>query len=157
MAASSPIRVSIPSIAVSSALVRLGLTTTGALEVPAPGPHYDQAGWFTGSPTPGSLGPAVIVGHVDSATNGPSVFFRLGALRPRDLVLVTRRDGLVARFSVDSVRSYPKTAFPTQLVYGDTAFAALRLITCGGDFDRSTGSYRSDIVVLAHLVGTSSS
>lgn len=146
-----PTHLTIPALGVSSPLLQLGLTSTGALEVPA-GRSYDQAGWYRNSPTPGSLGPAVIAGHVDSAKNGPSVFFRLGALQPKDRVDVTLKDGSVSVFAVDSVGRYPKSAFPTKLVYGDTGFAALRLITCGGSFNRGTGHYEDNIVVLAHLV-----
>ncbi len=136
----------------SSPLLRLGLTAKGAMEVPAPGPDYDKAGWYTHSPTPGSLGPAVIVGHVDSATKGPSVFFRLGALRPKDLISVRREDGSTAVFAVDAVRRFHKAAFPSDLVYGNTRHAALRLVTCGGEFDATTGHYLDNIVVLASLV-----
>lgn len=148
----APVHLTIPALGVSSPLLQLGLTSTGALEVPAPGPQYDQAGWYRNSPTPGSVGPAVIAGHVDSARNGPSVFFRLGSLRPHDRVDVTLQDGSVSVFAVDSVARYPKSAFPTKLVYGDTEFPALRLITCGGSFDQGTGHYKDNVVVLAHLV-----
>jgi sortase family protein len=110
----------------------VGLTAQHTLQVPAPGPHYNEAAWYKYSSTPGSLGPAVIVGHVDSAAQGPSVFFNLGDLRPGDKVLVTRADGLVAVFRVDGVRRYPKAHFPTMRVYGNTDYAALRLVTCGG-------------------------
>jgi hypothetical protein len=92
----------------------------------------------------------VIVGHVDSAANGPSVFWRLGSLRPRDIVRVTRADGTVAVFAVDDVRRFRKTRFPSQLVYGNTNHAALRLITCGGPLEG--GHYRDNIVVRASLV-----
>jgi sortase (surface protein transpeptidase) len=142
---------SIPAIAVRSPLLRLGLTAKGALEVPS-GRHYDEAGWYRYSVQPGSIGPAVIVGHVDSAANGPSVFFRLGALHSGDLVSVARADGSVAVFAVDGVRRYHKAAFPTRLVYGNTDRPVLRLITCGGRFDRASGHYVDNIVVLATLV-----
>lgn len=151
---SKPVAIDIPAIGVRSPLQYLGLTAQHTLQVPAPGPHYDEAGWYRYSSTPGSLGPAVIVGHVDSAAYGPSVFFNLGNLRPGDKVLVTRADGLVAIFRVDGVRIYPKDHFPTMLVYGNTDHAALRLITCGGPFDRSTGHYLDNIVVFASLVGS---
>lgn len=151
---SAPVSIEIPAIGVHSALQYLGLTAQHTLQVPAPGPRYDEAGWYKYSSTPGSLGPAVIVGHVDSAAQGPSVFFNLGVLRPGDNVLVTRADGLIAVFSVDGVRRYPKDHFPTQLVYGKTDHAALRLITCGGAFDPATGHYLDNIVVFASLVGS---
>ncbi len=99
-----------------------------------------------------TLGPAVIVGHLDSM-NGPSVFYRLGNLRKQDTVLVNRTDGRVAVFAVDDVRRFSKRDFPTKLVYGDTDHAALRLITCGGSIDLTTGHYRDNVVVFASLVG----
>ena len=151
---SKPVSIDIPAIGVHSALQYLGLTAQGTLQVPAPGPQYNEAAWYKYSPTPGSLGPAVISGHVDSEAQGPSVFFNLGDLRPGDRVLVTRADGLVADFRVDGVRHYPKDDFPTRLVYGNTDHAALRLITCGGPFDYATGHYLDNIVVFASLVGS---
>lgn len=149
---SLPTSITIPAIHVHSALQDLGLNSAGGLQVPAPGPLYNTAAWYDHSPTPGQLGPAVIEGHIDSAAQGPSVFFRLGALVPGDRVLVTEADGRTAQFSVDAVRSYPKNHFPTATVYGNTDFAALRLITCGGSFDHATGSYLNNTVIFAHLL-----
>jgi sortase (surface protein transpeptidase) len=142
----------IPSIEVRSVIQHLGQTPDGALETPAPGPHYNEAAWYRYSPAPGSLGPAVILGHIDSATEGPSVFFRLGELQPGDRVSITRADGSVAVFAVDKVRRYSKRSFPTDLVYGDIDHAGLRMITCGGAFDESTRHYLDNIVVFASLV-----
>jgi sortase (surface protein transpeptidase) len=151
---SEPVALDIPAIAVHSTLQYLGLTPNGELEVPAPGPHYNEAAWYKHSPTPGSLGPAIISGHIDSARDGPSVFFRLGDLRPGDAVMVTRADGLIAEFRVDQVRLHSKDEFPTQLVYGDTDHAALRLLTCGGPFDRATGHYVDNVIVFGSLVAS---
>jgi len=155
LATSAPTLLEIPSIGVRSQLLQLGMAADGTLEVPPRGPTYDRAGWYRYSPTPGALGPAVIAGHLDSAANGPSVFFRLGGLKPGDTVLVTRADGSVAVFAVDSVSRFPKARFPSELVYGDTDHAALRLITCGGDFDPASGHYLNNIVVLASLLRSS--
>lgn len=151
---SKPVSIDIPAIRVHSILQYLGLTAQHTLQVPVPGPHYNEAAWYKYSSTPGSLGPAVILGHVDSAAQGPSVFFKLGDLRRGDRVMVTRADGLVAVFRVDGVRRYPKDQFPTKLVYGNTDHAALRLISCGGVFDRATGHYLDNIVVFGSLVGS---
>ncbi|HUP17008.1 MAG TPA: class F sortase [Acidimicrobiia bacterium] len=151
---SEPTAIDIPAIGVHSEMQQVGLTVEHTMEVPAPGPYYDQAAWYKHSATPGALGPAIIVGHVDSAANGPSVFFDLGSLRPGDEVLVTRRDGTVAVFTVEAVRQYSKDDFPTDLVYGDTDHAALRLITCGGPFNRAQRSYLDNVVVFASLVGS---
>ena len=151
---SAPVALKIPAIGVNSHVQLLGQNTDGSVQVPLPGSvHYNEAGWYRYSPAPGSLGPAIIVGHLDSMS-GPSVFFRLGSLRKNDTVLITRADGSVAVFAVDDVRRYAKAIFPTQLVYGDTNHAALRLITCGGPIDPATGHYRDNVVVLASLVNS---
>ena len=152
--ASAPVAVSIPAIGVRAAIVRLGQLPDGSMEVPTAGPAYDKAGWYRYSPMPGSLGPAIIVGHLDSAADGPSVFYRLGSLHPHDTVRITRLDGSVVVFTVDSVSRYHKADFPSRLVYGNTNGPALRLITCGGTFDRGSGHYLDNVVVMASMVRT---
>jgi sortase (surface protein transpeptidase) len=145
---SPPVRVEIPAIGVSSSLVRLGLNPDRTMEVPG---DFQVAGWFIGAPQPGQLGPAVIAGHVDSRT-GPAVFYRLRDLRPGDQIRVVRADRRVVRFKVDSLASYPKQSLPPDAVYGATTTPALRLITCAGSFDRSSRSYRDNLVVSATRV-----
>jgi hypothetical protein len=149
-----PVHLDVPAIGVSSDLLQLGQNADGTVEVP-PLARDSQAGWYRYSPTPGELGPAVLLGHVDSAEYGPGVFFKLGALRPGDTVSVRRADNSVATFRVNRVASYPKDAFPTLDVYGNTDDDELRLITCGGAFDSSARSYVDNIVVYAALTGTS--
>ncbi len=147
--AALPVAVSIPAIDVHSALLALGSNPDGTLQVPKPGPDYDSAAWFDRSPRPGDPGPAVIEGHVDSARNGPSVFYSLGALEPGDRVEVARADDSTVAFEVYDVRVVPKDDFPTLEVYGNTDGPELRLITCGGPFDRSAGHYEDNVVVFA--------
>ena len=154
MRSSAPVSVTIPAIRVRTPVRALGQTADGAIAVPQPGPHYDDAGWYRYSPTPGERGPAVLVGHVDSARGGPSVFYRLGELHQGDAISIRRADGSVAVFAVDDVRRFAKAAFPTALVYGNTSDAALRLITCGGPFDRTTGHYLDNVIVTARLTRT---
>jgi sortase (surface protein transpeptidase) len=143
----APVRVRIPSIGVDSPLLRLGVDDTGAL---LPPDDFGRAGWFPASPVPGDVGPAVIAGHVDSYV-GPAVFFRLRELAEGDEVLVDRTDGTTIRFTVSATHRYPKDEFPTQDVYGPTPRPELRLITCGGEFDRSARSYLDNVVVTAVL------
>jgi hypothetical protein len=150
---SVPVHLSVPAIGVDSGLLQIGLNTAGEIQTP-PLVRDSHAYWLTVSPTPGQLGPATIIGHVDSAAYGPGVFFRLGALRQHDTISVTRADGLVAEFDVERVVEYPKAQFPTFAVYGNTDNAALRLITCGGIFDPTLHSYESNIVAYAALVST---
>ncbi len=143
----APVRVTIPSIGVDSTLTDIGVDATGALVPPA---DFAQAGWFAAGPVPGEVGPAVLAGHVDDRS-GPAVFFRLEDLVPGDAVVVTDGDGQARTFTVSRVAAYPKTDFATAEVYGPTAGPELRLITCGGTFDRSRRSYTDNVVVYARL------
>jgi sortase (surface protein transpeptidase) len=143
----------IPAIGVSTRLIRLGITGQGTLQVPS---TTSVAGWYTGSPRPGAIGSSVIAGHVDSYT-GPGVFFRLRLLRPGDRVYILRADGTLAVFAVTSVRKYLKARFPAAAVYGPVPYPALRLVTCGGNFDPAIGSYLSNVVAYGYEVGPGSS
>jgi Sortase domain len=144
---SPPVRVRIPSIGVDSPLVQLGVDGDGAL---VPPDDFARAGWFADGPVPGEIGPAVLAGHVDSH-DGPAVFFRLVDLATGADVLVDLADGTTVRFTVAGAARYPKDEFPTEDVYGPTPRAELRLITCGGEFDRDRRSYRDNVVVFARL------
>jgi sortase (surface protein transpeptidase) len=146
MPRSVPVRLRIPAIGVDSSLMALGLQSDGTLETP---PGAFPAGWFTGGPTPGQLGPAIIVGHVRYVT--PGVFARLTELRRNDEIAVRRRDGSTARFRVTRLAHFEKSAFPTQRVYGNIDHAGLRLITCGG-LDADTNVFEENVVVFADLV-----
>lgn len=151
---SQPISLSIPAIGAKSDLLTLGLNPDGTVEVPSLDDPQSKAGWYKNSPTPGSVGPAIILGHIDSKKYGPGVFYELGNLKPGDEIDVTRHDGSVAVFKVDGVRTYPKSSFPTAEVYGNIDHAGLRLITCGGTFDPSISSYESNIIAFASLVSS---
>jgi sortase (surface protein transpeptidase) len=146
---SSPVTLRIPAIGVSLRLSSLGLNADGTVQVPV----KDQApGWFRLGPTPGQVGSAVILGHVDDY-KGPAAFYQLRSLGAGDKVDVGLANGAVAHFSVTSVASYLKTQFPSQLVYASHGYRALQLVTCGGQFDSSTGHYLSNTVVYTSLVG----
>ena len=118
------------------------------LEVP---PDATGTGWYLHSPAPGDPGPAVLAAHVDYGGR-PGVFARLGDLRPGAPITVRRADGTEVAFVVDRVERYPKAAFPTDAVYGDTPGPELRLITCGGAFDDASGHYVDNVVAYARRV-----
>jgi sortase (surface protein transpeptidase) len=139
----APTAIDIPSIGVRSPLLRLGVAADGTAQVPS---DPQRAGWFTGGPRPGEEGPAVILGHIDSRTS-PAVFYRLHELRPGANVIVHADSGASVRFTVDRLEQVAKDAFPTAEVYGPAFGAQLRLITCGGSFDRSKGHYTDNVIV----------
>ncbi|MER6668618.1 class F sortase [Amycolatopsis japonica] len=148
LAPAKPVRLEIPAIGVRTGqIVDLGLAGDGTLQVP-----HDAitTGWFTGGPAPGEIGPAILAGHVDYK-KVPGVFVRLKELKAGDEAFVHREDGITAVFTVYAVERHPKASFPTEKVYGDTTGPELRLITCGGDFDSSTGNYLDNVVAFAKL------
>ena len=148
LARSVPVALDIPAIGVAAPLTSLGLNPDGTVQVPS---DWQEPGWYRLGPTPGQLGAAVILGHVDSVS-GPAVFFRLGALPRGATINVTLADGVVAHFVVDAVDVYPKNSFPAQNVYGATpGRATLQLVTCTGQFDASTRHYLSNLVVYTSL------
>ncbi len=146
--AGEPIRVAIPRIGVDAALERLSRAPDGRIAAPV---DFSRAGWYAEGPRPGEVGPAIVAGHVDSAT-GPAVFLELGTLVAGDLVEVTDDRGQTLVFEVDDTFTAPKGDLPPDRVYGATPDAQLRLVTCDGEFDESTGHYVENLIVSATLV-----
>jgi hypothetical protein len=142
-----PERIRIPVIGVNSRLEALGRLADGTIEIPK---DWNVAGWFEGGARPGQRGPAVILGHVDSRS-GPAVFYRLRELTPGDKILIDQGDGRTAEFIVDRTERHAKTRFPTTDVYFPTLRPILRVVTCGGSFDQSSGHYRDNVIVFASL------
>jgi Sortase domain len=145
----APATITIPAIGVQAPIVGVGLQADGAMELPDP----DQVGWYKRGPRPGAPGPAVLIGHVDDRT-GPDVFYRLRQLRPGDEILIGQHGGATSRFLVGRLERHPKTALPTSRIWTGATRPLLRLITCGGSFDHSTGHYRENLIVYASPTGS---
>lgn len=150
---SSPaVSLSVPALGIEhSPLQRLGENADGTVGVPT---SFHQAGWYTGSVSPGQVGPTVILGHVDSY-QGPGIFFRLGSLRPGETVSLARADGRTVTYRITGVREYAKNNFPTLSVYANTPVPTIRLITCGGQFDTTTRHYLANIVAYGEQIAVS--
>ncbi len=142
-------KIAIPGIFIEAPVTGLDLDEKGRLGAPPMG-RPKVVGWFRGGPSPGEAGTSLIVGHRDTKT-GPAIFLNLNALHPGDLVKVTRADRTTAVFTVDEVKKYAKDRFPDNKVYGAARRPELRLMTCGGNFDKKNG-YAANVVVFAHLV-----
>ncbi|NUO46766.1 MAG: class F sortase [Streptomyces sp.] len=154
LAAARPQRVDIPGLGVQAPVVARGLDPAGAIDPPP----YDQAGvvgWYEGGTRPGAAGTALLVGHVDTETR-PAVFYKISTMKPGQTVRVIRDDGRVAEFTVDDVQVVARDHFDARQAYGSrqTGRAELRLITCGGTFDRASRSYTANVIVSAYLTGT---
>ncbi|WP_051898926.1 class F sortase [Sciscionella sediminilitoris] len=149
MPRSEPTWVKVPSIDANSSLVPLGLNKDKTVEIP-PVSQPLQAGWYKYSPTPGQLGPSVILGHIDG-NHKKGIFWRLHEVKKGAKVLIGRKDGSVATFIVNKIKQIPKTSFPSDEVYGNTPDSQVRLITCGGEFDASKRSYKDNTIVYGQL------
>lgn len=151
IARSVPVRLQIPDIGVDTSVMPLGLAADGTVQVP-PIEANSPAGWYNGSPTPGQIGPSVILGHVSVGQYGDGVFRQLDRLHPGSRVVVRLQDGVSADFVVDSVKTVAKNKFPTQEVYGNVNRPELRLITCGGQ--KTSDGYLDNVLVFASLAGS---
>jgi hypothetical protein len=146
---STPLTLRIDAIDLKSDILTVGKNADDSMETPPL--MSDKAGWYRHGPTPGEIGPAIIVGHVDNL-DGPSVFWRLGELKPGDKIKISREDGETVTFKVTRIQQFEQDNFPADKVYGNIGYAGLRLITCGGTFDASTGRYTHNTVVFASMV-----
>lgn len=143
--AQQPVHLSVPEIGVDAPVISLGLQANGKLEVPA---TASDTGWWSGGSVPGAVGPAVIAGHINLGDEA-GVFSQLGSLQPDDEVSVTLDTGKIISYRIDRVERHAKEAFPTDAVYGKTTGPELRLITCGGSFDPSSGHYLDNVIAFA--------
>ncbi|MEV5881872.1 class F sortase [Streptomyces sp. NPDC052020] len=154
LGAALPHRLDIPGLGIQAPVTARGLDARGALDPPP----FDQAhtvGWYAGGPAPGAAGTALMVGHADTETR-PAVFHRVSRLKPGDTIRVLREGTGVAEFTVDGVQVLDRDRFDAHQAYGprEAGRAELRLITCGGTFDRAAGGYSANVVVSAYLTGT---
>ncbi|GAB2693182.1 class F sortase [Kitasatospora kifunensis] len=149
--AAPPTRLVIPSIGVDAPVGPGGLNSDGTVEVP-PLDQPSRVDWYDQGPAPGAVGPAVLLGHLDTKA-GPAVFAKLPKLKPGDKIEIHRADGSTVTFQVRELHQYAKDAFPTDLVYGSTSTPQLRVITCGGSL-QSNGHYSDNIIVFADLVSS---
>ncbi|MFF8777895.1 class F sortase [Streptomyces sp. NPDC015140] len=148
---SVPVGLRIPAAGVDTPVMRLGLAADGTVQVP-PVTDDDRAGWYRHSPTPGQVGPSVLLGHVTVGTHGDGVFRHLARLHRGDRIETRLENGAAAEFTVTAVRTVRKAEFPTDDVYGDVKRPELRLITCGGP--RVGEEYRDNVIVFAALSAT---
>jgi hypothetical protein len=149
-----PERIRIPSIGVDAPVMKVGLLPNRDMETPPA--DKNMTGWYSPKTPkgkkrqfrPGENGPAVIAGHVDSK-KGPDVFARLGELKHGAEILVTDKAGKTYAFKVADKTQTDKDQLDHGAIWGPTDSPALRLITCGGSFDGSTGHYRDNVTIYA--------
>ncbi|KAB2347076.1 class F sortase, partial [Actinomadura montaniterrae] len=153
LAPSAPVKITIGRIGVAAPVGEIGLLPGGRIQEP-PLSRPNLAGWYKEGPTPGEVGPAVILGHVD-ANGKAAVFFRLKELKPGDRIQIGRKDGTTATFTVNRTQRVDKDAFPHQKVFGESLdHPALRLVTCGGAFDPKAGHYTENLIVYSTMTAS---
>jgi sortase (surface protein transpeptidase) len=148
LASSTPSRIVIPKLNIDTTFEILGLNADRTIQIPK---EYTTVGWYKYGPTPGDMGPAVVLGHVDSY-KGAAIFYHLGQLAQGDRFTVTREDGSVAEFEVTKLERHPQSDFPTEEVYGPIDHSGIRLVTCSGTYDKGTLRYSHNLIVFGTLV-----
>ncbi|WP_405611176.1 class F sortase [Streptomyces sp. NBC_00076] len=141
----------VPSLKIDAPIIGMRLGPDRQLGTP-PLDKPKLVGWYQDGPTPGEKGTAIAVGHRDTKT-GPAVFAALAQVDRGSHIEARRADGRTAVYTVDRVKVFDKSKFPDKEVYGPSRRPELRVLTCGGLFNRRTG-YTSNVVVFAHLTAT---
>ncbi|MFD9726201.1 class F sortase [Streptomyces sp. NPDC059072] len=153
LAGALPQRVDVPSIGIQAPVIPRDLDKDGAIE-PPPYDSPGTVGWWGKGVQPGAAGTALMVGHVDTRAK-PAVFYGLSSAQPGGKVRVVRADGSVAEFTIEDVRVYERAGFDPHKAYGQRVAgrAELRLVTCGGSYDKEAKEYTANVVVSAYLTG----
>lgn len=143
-APATPTLITIPELGVSDEIVPVGLADDGTLQIP----DVRETGWFSGSPVPGTPGPALLASHVNyKGTVG--ALARIGGLKPGDRIEVGSASGATAVFVVYNVSEQHKTAINWVSVLADRPAPELVIVTCSG---RLIGhSYEDNTVVSARI------
>jgi sortase (surface protein transpeptidase) len=154
----APVELQIDSVGVD-APIELGAVTDGAMQDPS-GPWV--VSWYNQLGKIGEGGNVVLAGHVDyynagpDGTPGPAVFWNVRDLPPGDIIRVVAEDGKNYEYAVQWTQPYAAAELTPDVIQndivGDTGQETLTLITCGGDFDPSTGEYLQRWVVRATQV-----
>ncbi|GAA1533622.1 class F sortase [Streptomyces albidochromogenes] len=150
----APRHVTVPSIGITAPVVPRGLDASGAVD-PPPYHQPSKVGWYEDGTKPGARGVALLVGHVDTESK-PAVFYGLSAARPGEKVRLARAGGESLEFTIDDIQVFTRERFDPRKVYGprESDRAELRLITCGGTYDKKARTYTANVVVSAYLTGT---
>ncbi len=147
--AGAPTEVAVPALGVRAPVDPV-LNQGGVLRPPD---DPTRLGWWIGSALPGAgRGSVVIAGHVDSAQRGPGALFRLAELPAGGEISVLAAGGAPVTYRVTARQFYAKSqGLPPELFSFDGP-PRLVLITCGGEFDETAGSYAENVVVTAEPV-----
>ena len=138
------LRLKIPKINIDAAVVFVGLTPQGAMDVPK-GPN--DVAWFNLGPRPGEIGSAVISGHYGWKNNIPAVFDNLHKLRKGDKVYVEDKNGATITFVVRELRTYDQNEDASDVFGSSDGKAHLNLVTCTGTWNKAQKSYSKRLVV----------
>lgn len=142
----APERLTMDGLGVDAPVVEVGVDEDGLVDVPDDG---SLVGWYRWSAAPGGPGTTVLVGHVDTAADGPGALFDLARTEAGQRLQMRSTDGSVRAYAVVSLQSYPKTALPAAELFRRDGDPALVVVTCGGPFDRATRTYAENVVVTA--------
>jgi LPXTG-site transpeptidase (sortase) family protein len=143
-----PLRLKIPKINVDAAVVYVGLTSQGAMDIPE-GPA--DVAWFNLGPRPGEVGSAVISCHYGWKNSIPAVFDNLHKLRKGDKLYIEDDKGATITFVVRESRVYDSEEDAPN-VFISTDGSHLNLVTCSGAWNKDKKNYAQRLVVFTDAV-----
>jgi sortase (surface protein transpeptidase) len=147
------VQVGIDSVHLSVAVDPVGVKPDGSLQIPS---DVRRAGWYRFGSAPGdSKGAVVVVGHVDSRTQGLGRFAALASVDVGDVVRLRVTSGRTYAYRVVARSLLPKRSLPVNQIFGAGGRPRLSLVTCGGPYIRAKGGYQDNLVVTAVPIGSS--
>lgn len=143
-----PVRLDLPGLGIDIPVDPVGVQDDGQMEIP---PLAERAGWYRYGAAPADpQGTTVIAAHVDSvASAGLGPFARLRDVAVGAQVSVTLADGTSLAYTVQEVRTVPKTAVAWDQVFVRDGAPRLVLITCGGAWQPAQRHYADNVIVIA--------
>lgn len=146
---SYPKSISIPSLNIDADVEYVGKTYAGAMAVPQ---SISTVGWYKYGTIPGNIGNAVFDGHVDNALGLGGVFQNLSDMRIGNEILISNIDGDEYTYIVDDIENVKWTEADSEKIFdNDNENKRVVLITCAGNWDKTSDTYDDRIIVYATL------
>lgn len=148
-APNDPKYIKLPTINAEGFIQNVGVDQNKQVAVPT---NIHMAGWFADSVKPGQKGLSIIDGHLDGK-DADGIFIHLQDMKKDDTFTIELGDGSTKQFKVTSITTVDtKDAANVLFSQDPKATNQLNLITCGGNFDRSSRLYDKRVIVSSEVI-----
>lgn len=143
-----PVRLIIPGLEVDTNILYMGLTPDGHMAVADD--NFKDVGWYQYGARPGSVGTAVLAGHVNGK-NERGVFIDLHKMKKGDIVKIVDDKNQTISFAVRDIRTYDQDERPQEVFHSEEG-VHLNLVTCAGEWNDSEQQFPVRLVVFTDKI-----